>query len=97
MKESTLRNSHAVEQLNVALQKRQKFYDELKNDQATMSVVEGDLNFIRNQRLQAFNYASQIRSQGATAADVINDAQAIFNFLVADGVYEAKEKSNLIG
>jgi len=28
---------------------------------------------------------------------VINDAQAIFEFLITDGVYEAKEKSNLIG
>ena len=96
MKESTLRNSHAVAQLEGAMKKRQKFYDDLKNDQATMSVVEGDLNFIRNQRLQAFNYASQIRKQDATCDSIIDDAQKIFEFLVADGVHEVKEKSNLV-
>lgn len=94
MNEKTARNPHAMAELQKVYDKRAQLIQKQQED-FRMQMVEGEVNFIRNQRVRAYEEAYKFKKADDSMETVIENAAKIFSFYIADGVYDAQE-SNLI-
>ncbi len=86
MDDKTKNNKFAMKQLENVYAKRNDTINKQK-EEFKIQVTEGEINFIRNQRVLAYERASSRLGSDKSVQDVLTTAQEIFEFLVADGVY----------